>query len=589
MTTAVCDDVFSISAVMAHVDHMQKHYPYRKSGLGQDLAAANYVVAQMRSFGLEAELEEFDAYDSDPGTATLELLGENGCSINTVCCTHAESTPEGGYIASLIDVGAGGLEDYAGKDVTGKIVLAEVSYAPATPEKARIAASKGAAGIILMNWGQDDGSEIPSRGLKAVWGNPTPETWNDIPRLFGVSISRRDGIALRAKLRERALEVRITTSVDRVWRKLHQPIAWLHAPETAPQRDQFLIISGHIDSWNPGVTDNLTGNSTMLEIARGMAKHRDLLKRSLVFCFWNGHEVAEATGSTCFVDKHWERINRDAVAYFNIDSVGMKGSTEFHINACPELQTFSSSIAKECFGDQLPIETTDMRRVGDQSFFGVGVSAVTGRHMYAKDVIERENGATLGWYNHTEFDTMDVVDADILANDLKWCGRFVAAITTTDVLPHNMADRLRNLRVRFEAALDDCADIADLGRLLTYVDLLESDIKWLDAFMKAARAKASEKQARKANQLLLRLSRLLTFLTSSASGKYEQDSYGISTLLQPVPRLADLAAYKELDPESTEARLLLTQLIRRRHEIGDALCAARELVADFRAYIEVAK
>lgn len=230
-----------------------------------------------------------------------------------------EPTRDGGETAELVDVGAGAITDYEGKDVSGKFVLAEVSYAPATPEKARIAASMGAAGIILMNWGKDTGTEIPWRALKSVWGNPTPETWHDMPRIAGISISRRDGIMLRGLLKKGAVHVHASLTSRRVWRTLYQPLAWLHAPETAPERDQFVIVSGHLDSWDPGVTDNIAGMSVMMEIARNLSQCRDMLRRSLVFCFWNGHEVAEAAGSTHFVDSHWERINRDAVAYINID------------------------------------------------------------------------------------------------------------------------------------------------------------------------------------------------------------------------------------------------------------------------------
>src|SRR5690606_4847228 len=102
---------------------------------------------------------------------------------------------------------------------------------------------------------------------------------------------------------------------------------------------------------------------------------REQLQRSVVFCFWNGHEVAEAAGSTYFVDSHWEEINKNAVAYLNIDSVGMKGTNEFHINSCPELMDFSRSVAEAALGNGLPIVTGNLDRFGDQSFFGVGVNS----------------------------------------------------------------------------------------------------------------------------------------------------------------------------------------------------------------------
>lgn len=44
-------------------------------------------------------------------------------------------TSPDGDVYELIYVGAGGEDDYDDKDVEGKAVLVEVSYAPATPGK----------------------------------------------------------------------------------------------------------------------------------------------------------------------------------------------------------------------------------------------------------------------------------------------------------------------------------------------------------------------------------------------------------------------------------------------------------------------
>lgn len=568
----------SIDTVMRHVDHMQRNFPYRKSGLGQDVAAAEYVVAQMRSFGLEAELEEFMAYDSDPGEAVLEMLSPVRRAIKVVACTHVDPTPDGGFTGDVVDVGAGGIADYEGRDVAGKIVLAEVSYAPATPEKARIAAEMGAAGIILMNWGQDNGTVIPSRGLKGVWGNPTPYTWHDIPRLFGASISRKDGIAMREALKHSNVTVRITVTATRVWRKLVQPICHLRAPTDAAQRDQFLIVSGHIDSWNPGVTDNLTGNSVMMAIAEALAQQRDRLQRSVVFCFWNGHEVAEATGSACFVDKHWEEIRRNAVGYFNIDSVGMKGTTEFRINSCPEFAHFSHFTAEYCFGTSLPIRVMPLNRVGDQSFFGAGVSAVTGRHMFSDEMISAQNGASLGWYNHTEFDTMDELDPDVLADDLRWCAEFIGRMIFKADLAQRLGPRMDDLSARFDMVLAQDPP-ADLDQIMDAIRDLAPLVAWFDDYLDAMPENATVT----ANKVLLRLTRLLTFPAMTACGRYGQDSYGISTLAQPVPRLAEIARYQNLNPTSQEARLLETSLIRKRHEMTDAFAQATDILLDFKS------
>ncbi|ADU72912.1 M28 family peptidase [Pantoea sp. At-9b] len=572
---------YDFGHVMQHVDYMRTHFLNRKSGQGTDLAAGHYIVEVLQELGLDAQLQPFTTFDSDIGTSFVALGGASGEVIASRPCLHIEPTPPAGLTAELIDVGPGSVADYAGKDVRGKLVLAEVSYAPATPEKARIAAEMGAAGIVLMNWGEDHRNEIPWRALKAVWGNPTPATWHSIPRLAGVSISRADGIRLREKMRHGPLNLHINVTGSREWRELYQPLAWLRAPETSAEHEQFVVVSGHIDSWDPGVTDNITGMAVMLEIARLLAAQQQQLRRSVVFCFWNGHEVAEAAGSTWFVDSHWEQINRHAVAYVNIDSVGMKGTSEFHVSSCPELNGFSADLSRAVFADTLPQKVMTLRRVGDQSFFGVGVPAVTGRHSYSPQVVASQHGATLGWYNHTEFDTIEVMDEAALEADLDWCSRYVHALVARPVLPHRFSARLEDMRTRFNQALHQPCDPAHLQRIPQMLALLATQITAFDAWLEQLNSHGGEAmQYQRASQTVIRLSRLLTFITTSASGRYGQDSYGVSTLAEPVPMLASLNRFHQLAGDELEARLLLTQLIRQRQQITDAIEAARALLED---------
>ena len=577
----------SIAEVMRHVHHMSTQTPFRKSGTAQDKQAAEYVVAQMRQFGLDAKVETFEVYDSDPGTVSLEIVGPNAIKLDARACAHVEPTPPGGYTAELVDVGPGAIANYEGKDVKGKIVLAEVSYSPATPEKARIAASMGAAGIILMNWGRGDEPGMPWRGLKAVWGNPTPETWNQIPRLFGASISRRDGERLRELLAKGPVTLKAEVTAARDWREVYQPIAWLRAPETVAERDKFVIVSGHLDSWDPGVTDNITGDAVMLEVARALAGMRDRLRRSVVFCFWNGHEVAEAAGSTYFVDDNWEAINTDAVAYLNIDSVGMKGTGLFNISSCPELAQFVETCAQRSLGDSMPIHVSNLERIGDQSFFGVGVAAATGRHGFTPEVVAEYNGATLGWYNHTEFDTIEVLDEAILARDLAYWNDVITTLSTMAVLPHRFTPRIDDMAGRMKAMFEGLPadDITGLGRIAEGIERLRPLVKWFDSHLDGLDAGADG--LARANRVITRLSRQLTFITGSASGKYEQDSYGISTLKLPVPFLSALEDYRRAERDSDAWHLFVTRLQRDRHVVTDALQAATDILVDFQDWTQV--
>ena len=53
--------------------------------------------------------------------------------------------------------------------------------------------------------------------------------------------------------------------------------------------------------------------------------------------------------------------------------------------------------------------------------------------------------------------------------------------------------------------------------------------------------------------------------------KYNQDSYGYTKLSYPIPLFADLERLDGLDPDSLEYGLVLTQLVKNKNRINDAL------------------
>jgi hypothetical protein len=261
----------------------------------------------------------------------------------------------------------------------------------------------------------------------------------------------------------------------------------------------------------------------------------------------------------------------------------MKGATEFQISSAPELATFSEEIARAAVGPSAPNQARRLERFGDQSFFGVGVSSVTARHTFARNVVDEYNGATLGWWNHTEQDTMERVDLRTLALDARYWLDFIRALATVPVLPHRFGPRLANLRKQAEKMLSGCRDPADLTRIVPLVEALHARVRRFDEYLDklSASANPEERALERANRTTLRLGRCLTFISTTATGKYGQDSYGISTLAQPIPMLATLLEYNRVDPTELQAKLLASKLIRQRQQITDALYHASLALEDF--------
>ncbi len=84
--------------------------------------------------------------------------------------------------------------------------------------------------------------------------------------------------------------------------------------------------------WTPGIkggADNGGSNAVVLELARVFSKHTDKLNVNIRFVWWSGHSNGRYSGSNWYADTHWEDLHDNAVANFDIDTVGTKGSNNF--------------------------------------------------------------------------------------------------------------------------------------------------------------------------------------------------------------------------------------------------------------------
>ena len=97
--------------------------------------------------------------------------------------------------------------------------------------------------------------------------------------------------------------------------------------------DEWIIRGNHHDGWVNGAEDPISGMVAELEEARvvgEMVKKGFKLKRTLVYCAWDGEEPS-LLGSTEWAEDHQEELRKKAVAYINSDGnsrgfIGVGGS-----------------------------------------------------------------------------------------------------------------------------------------------------------------------------------------------------------------------------------------------------------------------
>lgn len=569
-----------------YAKYLTDHFPRRISGMGDDRKAAKWVVSKFKEFGLEAEVVDFEAYNSNPVFSEVVLIRPETMIMESRPCCHIASTPKEGLEVEVVYLAGGDYADYEGKDVKGKAVLVEVSFAPGTPEKARIAAEKGASVIICANWGEDKDTEhdyVCGRGLKAVWGNPTPETFKQIPQIVGVGVTHAAGLYMKEKcLKGEKVIVRVKVQSTRTWDKLPMPVGYLRGSE---EPEKYLLVNGHLDAWEPGVTCNATGNGTIIHLAELLAKHRDLVKRSIYFICWNGHEIAESAGSTWYIDQHWDDLEKNCIGGVNIDSTGMLDATEYRCTASSEIKVFVQNMVKEVLNEEIEVKQLD--KYGDMSFFGIGISAIVGRMSMSDEYIKRTNGASMGWWAHTIQDSLDKVDLSNLTKDLQIDAAIISSYVSDSVLPFDFTTTCLDIEQKLLKIIEKADKKIELSSILTNTGKLQRYAVQMNKLRKLLEDKPiNDQNVRFLNELYLSLGRSLTWAFYTCCDRFEQDSYAYTPASHPIPLLYTAVDLAQLNSDSLEYKLELTRAMRNRNRVSSALSSTLKYCELYLAMIE---
>ena len=208
-----------------------------------------------------------------------------------------------------------------------------------------------------------------------------------------------------------------------------------------------------------------------------------------------------------------------------------------------------------------------LKKIGDQSFMGIGVPSITQRISFTQAYMEHAHGATLGWWNHTKEDGLDKCDPAVLVEDTKASIQVIYDLATVELLPYDFTEKLGQFRSKAEKLAEK------YGEHLDFTDLLENLKQAEDAVCKvqARKEDCRGEKAQLYNDFLKEVSRQITNVTMTYADKYSQDSYGYTKLSALIPLFADLSRLVELDRDSLEYGLVKTQMVKNKNRINDAL------------------
>ncbi len=543
----------------------------RESGSPHERAAAHFIATRLQALGIPHETFEPKLFLSVPKGGAVEV---DGVEIAGKPPSFAATTGKEGLAAPPVHIPAEPIRGAADlfrstvegdlPDCRGKIVITE-GYPMPVPVKRFEAA--GAAGQVYIN----PGVRVHWGICTPIWGAPDESQLRFKPSTPILAINRPGGDHLLQAMENGTGQVTMHTELEEGWSTCSLPVAYIDGEE-----EDFVLVHGHYDSWDIGIGDNAVGDATLLELARIFHRHSDDLRRSVRIAWWPAHSTGRYGGSTWYADHCGLDLHRNCVAAVNIDSPGCWGATRYdEVPWMAETETVCRKAIRGVTGmepgRQRPL------RAGDYSFNQLGISSF----FMLLSNIPAEERARLGFYPvggcggniawHTESDRLDIADRENLERDLQVYLAAIGEFVMAEVLPLDYRRTLKEIEealTEYEAMAARRFDITAIRKALNAL------VKRLDDLY--TRIESEEIETGIANDLLVRLGRLLVPLNYSERPRFEHDP---ATPRLPIPRLAKLHEIEALmENESERLPFVLTELRRNANEVAQKLLEASWLI-----------
>ena len=349
------------------------------------------IVGENPKTFVQTYFQRFEAKVGAKADAPALVFGKAGSKPaggkRVVADGSASGTAEGAavFVGYGITAPAAAWDDYAGKDIEGKIavILAGAPRASKTVDKLkalrdfgsarykiRTAREHKAAGVILVEGGdalpaapQDPSSMglpaivIPRATAKEKWTSvdfKTDKVWDAEapakPRDLGKSL------------------VSITTKIDPVTADAWNVLGALPARKDSKLASEWIVVGAHYDhlglgnqySRAPGkrephfgADDNASGTAMMLEVARRLAQLPERPLRNVLFAAWGAEEIG-LVGSRWFID-HPTVPLANVNAMINADMVGRLRERQLLVDGAATAEGWSGLVKRAAEGLRLQV------------------------------------------------------------------------------------------------------------------------------------------------------------------------------------------------------------------------------------------
>lgn len=396
-----------------------------------------------------------------------------------------------------------------------------------TPEMVNEAQRAGAKAVIAAN----PGADIHWGTCSDVWGSPGLADLERRTRIPVVGVSRPDGELLFTAA-DAGTIVELVSEIEDGWFPQKIVVVDIRGSQ---EPEKFVLLHGHLDSWDVGVGDNAVGNAALLEIARVLSLHQGSLRRSVRIAWWPGHSAGRYAGSTWYADKFALEIEEHCVAQINCDSPGCRWATDYLNIACmPEAVPFLAEVIKDMTAQTMQVRRP--ARAGDLSFNNIGVTGYFTVSSTMTPEVRAEKGyypvggcgGNIAW--HTENDTIEIADRDNLLRDMKVYALAVLRTANSELLPFDWRLAAREFLQTLVLYQRSCGALFDLAPATLAAQSLLQRLEELHAAFQARTIPLD-----RANALVMMLGRILIPLNFTSVPRFLHDP---AVTIPPLPYVA---------------------------------------------------
>jgi N-acetylated-alpha-linked acidic dipeptidase len=341
------------------------------AGTPGDYRIAVYMRDRMRAFGLQARLESFSAVVYTPKTLELALLkspvvhfdlhdpkipGDSASTRPGIGLPFNTGSGSGDVTAPVVDAGHGVDADYArlqarGLSVRGKIAL--IRYGMEYRGNLALRAQQhGAVGVLFFTDTADNkGPAYPQGPYPSDATIQRGDVMGDDNRPLNIPVMPISGSNARVLVNDMRNGVTTSNAHFHVVMNANHTMLWNSIGEIpGTHASQSIIMGGHRDAWVFGVSDDGSGISTLLEVARGLGQlHRNgwTPNRTIIIAGWDAEEIG-SLGATAYVTQHRAAVDNGCIAYINTDEAA--SGPQFGISAAGALADAVSSPIQSALG-----------------------------------------------------------------------------------------------------------------------------------------------------------------------------------------------------------------------------------------------